>query len=238
MGRDHHGDPLPEVRRIALFTDFGPEGIYIGQMRAVLADAGLPVFDLMNDVPAFDPRAGAYLLAALADSLPAGTLYLCVVDPGVGTGRMPLLVRHRGNWFIGPDNGLLSRLGGTVQRIDWRPERLSESFHGRDLFAPAAVRLCRGRELAVTPLDPQRPVGIGWPASLGEVVYIDHYGNAMCGLRAAGLDDAILLEAGGQRLRYARTFGEVEVGEPFWYRNSIGLVELAVNRGSAAARLG
>ncbi|OQX42472.1 MAG: hypothetical protein B0D82_00950, partial [Candidatus Sedimenticola endophacoides] len=76
MGRDHHGDPLPEVRRIALFTDFGPEGIYIGQMRAVLADAGLPVFDLMNDVPAFDPRAGAYLLAALADSLPAGTLYL------------------------------------------------------------------------------------------------------------------------------------------------------------------
>ncbi|MEW7976811.1 MAG: SAM hydroxide adenosyltransferase [Candidatus Sedimenticola endophacoides] len=70
------------------------------------------------------------------------------------------------------------------------------------------------------------------------MVYIDHYGNAMCGLRAAGLDDAILLEAGSQRLRYARTFGEVEVGEPFWYRNSIGLVELAVNRGSAAARLG
>ncbi|MEW7980151.1 MAG: SAM-dependent chlorinase/fluorinase [gamma proteobacterium symbiont of Phacoides pectinatus] len=161
MGRDHHGDPLPEVRRIALFTDFGPEGICIGQMRAVLADAGLPVFDLMNDAPAFDPRAGAYLLAALADSLPDGTLYLCVVDPGVGTGRMPLLVRHRGSWFIGPDNGLLSRLDGTVQRIDWRPERLSESFHGRDLFAPAAVRLCRGRELAVTPLDPQRLVGFG-----------------------------------------------------------------------------
>ncbi|MEW7981948.1 MAG: SAM hydroxide adenosyltransferase [Candidatus Sedimenticola endophacoides] len=70
------------------------------------------------------------------------------------------------------------------------------------------------------------------------MVYIDHYGNAMCGLRAAGLDDTTLLEAGGLRLRYARTFGEAEVGEPFWYRNSIGLVELAVNRGSAATRLG
>ncbi|MCP4992878.1 MAG: SAM-dependent chlorinase/fluorinase, partial [Gammaproteobacteria bacterium] len=91
-------------RLIALFTDFGSEGPYLGQMEAVLAtsDIRLPCVNLLSNAPAFNPRASAYLLAALAEQMPAGTIFLAVVDPGVGGERLPLVVQTRQQWFIGP----------------------------------------------------------------------------------------------------------------------------------------
>src|SRR5688572_23638495 len=95
---------------IALFTDFGVNGPYVGQMKAVLARAapGVAVIDLLHDAPAFNPRASAYLLAALAREFAEGAVLLCVVDPGVGTTRRPLVARLDGRWFVGPDNGLFN----------------------------------------------------------------------------------------------------------------------------------
>ena len=95
---------------ILLFTDFGLEGPYVGQMKAVLhrEAPGVPVVDLMHDAPAFDPRAAAYLLAALAPEMPPDFIVLAVVDPGVGGARRPLTVAAGGRWYVGPDNGLLA----------------------------------------------------------------------------------------------------------------------------------
>jgi S-adenosyl-L-methionine hydrolase (adenosine-forming) len=136
---------------IALFTDFGLHGPYTGQMKAVLHQMapGVPVIDLFADAPAGNPKAAAYLLAAYAAWFPTGTIFLCVVDPGVGGERPPLIIEADERWYVGPGNGLfelVQRRANAVRRWDitWQPERLSASFHGRDLFAPVAAMLaCR-----------------------------------------------------------------------------------------------
>ncbi len=230
---------------IALFTDFGPRGIYTGQMEAVVAasGAGVPVIELCSDAPAFNPRASAYLLAALAGEMPENTLFVCVVDPGVGGDRKPLSV-HTGRYgFVGPDNGLLSqvvRRSDTcgLQTIDWVPARLSDTFHGRDLFAPAAARLSLGEQIPGTSMEPADMIGADWPADLNEIIYTDHYGNLLTGLRASQIEQDSLLEVNGQTLSYRRTFCEAAPGEPFWHADSIGLVEFSINGGNAAEVLG
>lgn len=230
---------------IATFTDFGLHGPYLGQVKAVfLREApGVPVVDLLADAPAFDPRASAYLLAALAPEMPAGAVLFCVVDPGVGGARAALVAEIDGRFYVGPDNGLfepLMRRAATVTCWDvrWRPERLSATFHGRDLFAPIAARLARGLppEFAgCRPCSaPRRP---DWPDDLAEIVYVDHYGNAFTGLRAATMPDDAVIVMAGRRIAKARTYGDVPPGAPFWYANSSGLVEVAVNGGSAADAL-
>jgi len=228
---------------IILFTDFGLHGPYIGQMKAVLQQhaPSVPVIDLFSDAPCFDPKLSAYLLAAYAHEFPLDSVFLCVVDPGVGGTRAPVIMRADGRWFVGPDNGLfntVSKHAHHVQwwNITWQPARLSASFHGRDLFAPVAARLARHEappgELRAAPvLD-------AWAADLAQVVYIDHYGNCTTGLRATTLNDATVLRSGTHVLRRARTFGEVAVGRGFWYENANGLVELAVNQGRADRQFG
>ena len=224
---------------IFVFTDFGVEGPYVGQMRAVLhrVAPGVPVVDLMADAPAFAPEPAGHLLAALASTIAPDDVVLAVVDPGVGTAREPVAVEADGRWLIGPDNGLfepLVRRSAVVRshRIVWRPPALSASFHGRDLFAPMAARAARGDRSGLEPWQlahfPQ------WPDELPAIIYVDHYGNAMTGLRADELGQDAVLEIRGRRLTSARTFGEVGRGELFWYANSIGLAEIAANAASAA----
>ena len=229
---------------IFLFDDFGWQGPYTGQMKTVLARqaAGIPVIDLMHDAPAFRPQAAGALLAALVPWLPASAVVLAVVDPGVGTGRLPCIVEADGRHFVGPANGLFDRVARRadsvrVWRIDWRPETLSASFHGRDLFAPAAAMLATGRAFDRSPMEPGQPAAPVEP-ELAEVIYIDSYGNAMTGLCADAVPETAVIRRGEQMFRHARTFGEVPPGEGFWYVNSLGLVELAVNQGSAAQRYG
>lgn len=225
---------------IVTMTDFGVQGPYLAQMKAVLAHLapGVSVLDLFTDAPAFNPRSSAYLLAAYAPDFPAGSVFLCVVDPGVGTERGALAVRAQGRWFVGPDNGLLlptAKRDPAAQawRIAWRPERLSATFHGRDLFAPVAARLACGDSPPGPEVEIPALVGADWPEDLAEVVYVDVYGNAMTGLRAATLPKHGELHVDGQRLRYARTFADAPRGGAFWYENANGLVEIAVNQGRA-----
>lgn len=229
---------------IALFTDFGLEGPYTGQMKAVLYDMapGVPVVDLMADAPAGDPRASAYLLSAYSAWFPERTVFLCVVDPGVGGARPVLVVEADGRRYVGPGNGLFELVRRRAAKtrsfaIDWRPERLSASFHGRDLFAPVAAMLARGDDppgRSCEGID-YRP---SWPDDLAEIVYVDHYGNAMTGLRAAVLPSDARLSAGKRVLERALTFCDRPPGEAFWYENSNGLAEIAVNHGRADRDLG
>jgi S-adenosylmethionine hydrolase len=231
-------------RMIVLFTDYGIADPYVGQLRGVLAREapGVAVVDLLHTVPAFDARAGAYLLAALAPSFAPGSVFVCVVDPGVGGMREALMVQADECWYVGPDNGLfeiIARRGRAVEvrAVRWRPPALSESFHGRDLFAPVAARLARGVEVAADPAT-LAPVGRDWPDDLPEIIYIDHFGNCFTGLRAGALAPGSRIRVGERELPRARVFAEVSVGSAFWYENSLGLVEVAVNRGHAARQLG
>jgi len=228
---------------IVLFTDFGPAGPYVGQMTATLHRAGaaaVPVIELLSDAPAHDPQSSAYLLAALAPDFPPGAVFLAVVDPGVGGARPPVAVKAGGQWFVGPGNGLFEiaarRAGDAAAwRIAPAPGRLSASFHGRDLFAPAAAAIATGNPVPGEPVAWAAVGAPGWPDDLARIVYIDHFGNAMTGLRAARLSPTAILEAGGVRVGAARTFSDVAPGAPFWYENANGLAEIAVNRGRAAA---
>jgi S-adenosyl-L-methionine hydrolase (adenosine-forming) len=262
---------------IVLFTDFGAEGPYVGQMKAVLVQGapGVPIVDLQHDAPAHDPRAAAYLLAALAPEFPAGSVFLAVVDPEVGGARRPLVVEADGRHFVGPDNGLfaiLARRAGAPRcwTIDDKPARLSPTFHGRDLFAPVAARLAAGG--ASTPVhwsgtkampDASPPGGVAalshmfgaqsapgadadiasvmrpdWPDDLGQVIYVDRFGNAVTGVRASTLAPGVRARAGGRMLGFARTFSDMPAGQGFWFANSNGLAEIAVNQGRADKVLG
>ena len=230
---------------IVLFTDFGLEGPYVGQMKAVLfQDApGVPVVDLFADAPVHDPRASAYLLPAYAGRFPPGSVFLCVVDPGVGSERLALVVEADGLRYVGPGNGLFNLVARRARQlrcwnITWRPPHVSATFHGRDLFAPLAARLARGERPPGVPLDPAVCLDDSWPDDYGSIVYIDHFGNAMTGVRAAALAGDAILSVRGHRLARARIYAEVPRGQAFWYENANGLVEIAVSGGHAARQLG
>lgn len=230
---------------IVLFTDFGLEGPYTGQVKAVLwrHAPGVPVIDLLADAPAGRPKPAAYLLAAYAVWFAPGSVVLAVIDPGVGGDRAALVVEADGRWYVGPDNGLFElvrRRAGHARswEITWRPARLSASFHGRDLFAPVAARLARGEPPPGRPLPAESGRHPDWPDDLPEIAYIDHFGNAMTGLRAAMLGEGVRLLAGSRLLSRATTFSQVGEGEAFWYENANGLAEIAVNAGRASSVLG
>jgi S-adenosylmethionine hydrolase len=228
-------------RPLFLYTDFGWSGPYVGQLlaAALAVDPRIPVVSLMHDAPAMRPELAAYLLPASCRTLPAGAVVVAVVDPGVGGERAALIVDTGELTLVGPDNGLLSRFGAIrqVQRIEWRPDVLSRSFHGRDLFVPVAARIAMGESIETAPLAPARMVGADWPAQQPRVIYIDAFGNAMTGLSAENMNKNNVITAGGHRLAWAETFCSVAPGEAFWYFNSQGLVEIAASGGSAAAAL-
>lgn len=225
---------------IVLFTDFGVRDPYVGQVKARLAERAPAqlVVDLLHEVPDFNPHAGAHLLAALASGFPPGSVFLAVVDPGVGTPRDAVVAMAGGRWFVGPDNGLLSvvvarHADGRLWRITWQPDMLSATFHGRDLFAPIAADIALG-EFPQAKLSPITRLNVEFDAGdLDRVIYIDHYGNAWTGVR--NVPKGARITAAGQLFRHSESFGFVAKGEGFWFNNSVGLLELAVNRGSAAA---
>lgn len=233
---------------IFLVNDFGVAGPYVGQMRTVLLGLApnVPVIDLVLDAPIGNPKASAYLLASMVGMLPRHSTVLAIVDPGVGTSaRRPVVVNVEQRWFVAPDNGLLDVVTSRCHSFDawlitWQPERLSASFHGRDLFAPIAARLARHDLIDASWLTPTELTSStrGWGDDLFEIIYVDHFGNAMTGIRATQLAPESLLVVNGHDLSYARTFGAVASGASFWYENSNGLVEIAVNCGRADKHLG
>lgn len=227
---------------IALFTDFGWSDPYVGQVHAMLVSKapGIPIVDLFHSVPNFDIKAAAYLLPAYVSEFPDETIFLCIVDPGVGGARNPVVVRADNRWYVGPDNGLFAILQRRAKQFEsylirWRPPQLSASFHGRDLFAPVAAQLAKGE---IPAWQPSSLITADWPDDLPRVIYIDHYGNVITGLRAAGVPAQSRLRVGKRVYANAGVFADVPRGHGFWYANSNGLVEVAVREGSAARKFG
>lgn len=226
---------------IALFSDFGFADMYVGQMHAVLAQRvpRVPVIDLFHNAPRNNIPASAHLLGALAGSLPGDTIVIAVVDPGVGGERDPVMIKNGDRWLIGPGNGLLDVAGSgeTNQwfRIDWRPDQLSQTFHGRDLFAPVAAMLAEGHLPVASKIERAAELSndvIG----LSEIIYIDHYGNAVTGLHSEEYSEDTVFRLRNRKITYASCYEQAPADELFWYRNSIGLIEFAVALDSASER--
>jgi S-adenosylmethionine hydrolase len=255
---------------VSLLTDFGardPSGaICEGVILGICPDAA--VIHISHEVTKFAIRDGALMLWCALPFMPVG-VHVAVVDPGVGTRRRPVAVTvSRGDVLIGPDNGLLmpaaDKLGGVVTAHELTSEAhrlhpVSTSFHGRDIFSPAAAHLANGvpvaelgpaRDLSTLvslEIPPATPIPGGVETS---VVYVDTFGNC----KLAGLRDDLEASSGPmhqgrevriaadgaaeQPMRWADTFGDVPVGEPILYVDSYDRLTLAVNQGSAAEQLG
>lgn len=237
---------------ITLLTDYGTTDSYVGEMKGVLLSRapGATLVDITHTVPPGDVAAAGYILGRTWAHFPPGTVHLAVVDPGVGTARTALAFRTREHWFVGPDNGLFSGVirGAEVEAITLpTPMRAAPTFHGRDLFAPAAAALARGEALASLG---ERYAGIPrrviaavphyeGKVVVGEVIYVDRYGNLVTNLTPEVVPSHASLEAEMLIIGPLRsTFGDVASGALLAYLGSGGTVEIAVRDGSAARRLG
>lgn len=230
---------------ILLFTDYSAYDVYTGQVHAAIwAQApGVGVVDLLHSAPNFNIKASAHLLAALASQFQIGSVCMAVVDPGVGTQRDAVVMLADERWYVGPDNGLLSVLAARASkvelwRITWRPENMSKTFHGRDLFAPIAALIEKGAFPHGKLTDMVKLQVVVDAGELEEIIYIDHYGNAMTGIPSGALKTGDKLHVGSEDLYYAPVFADAPARRAFWYENSIGLIEIAMNKGSAASLLG
>ncbi len=230
---------------IVLFTDFGSQDPYVGQVKARLLEAApaQQVVDLLHEAPAYNAHASAHLLAAFAPTFPAGTVFLAVVDPGVGTARDAIVMLSGGQWFVGPDNGLMSIVAARnrearVWRITWQPPMLSATFHGRDLFALIAAEIARG-DFPTDKLTEMAKINVVFDSEdLSRVIYLDHFGNAWTGMRGIAIPHSARITVKNIDFKHSESFGFVKRAEGFWFVNSVGLIELAVNRGNAAQQFG
>lgn len=237
---------------ITLLTDFGTSDSYVAEMKGVLLGhcPEAVLVDITHAVPPGDIRAGAYLLGRAWPRFPAGTTHLAVVDPGVGTARPAFALRAHGHGFVGPDNGLFTLVlrDAEVEIVALpTPQGASPTFHGRDLFAPAAGALARGaplRELG----EPYAglPARVTWTepryqgkSVVGEIVYVDRFGTLVTNLTTEVVPSYAVLEVEDLEIGpLRRTFGDVPTGGLLAYVGSGGAVEIAVRDGSAARRLG
>jgi S-adenosyl-L-methionine hydrolase (adenosine-forming) len=245
------------VKIITLTTDFGTADWFAGTMKGVILGIApnATIVDLTHEIPPGDIRAGAFALAASHRFFPEGTVHVVVVDPGVGSARKAILAQTKNGFYLGPDNGVLSWVLGREkikairqlenQKCFLRP--VSQTFHGRDVFAPVAAHLSRGLPIQKlgSPLDDF--VRLPWPqprqtanAIRGEVVYIERFGNAI-----TNIPNEMLRGHSGKV--YARrklicsvelSYESVRTGLPVAVPGSSGFLEIAVNGGSAASQLG
>lgn len=254
---------------IVLTTDFGTADTYVGVMRGVIAGIapGARVVDLTHEVRPQDVRHGAYTLLVAAPYFPPGTIFVTVVDPGVGSERRAVAVRADTHTFVAPDNGVLTwvlretppQAAVLLTERRYRLPRVSTTFHGRDIFAPAGAHLAAGVPLAALgpPLDPAHLVMLPAPRRFrdergvwhGEILHIDRFGNMVTTLRRSDLGLAPDEPASARaRWRFAlgetviqglsRTFADVGAGEPVAYIGSDDFLEISVRNANGAARLG
>jgi S-adenosylmethionine hydrolase len=239
------------VRSITLLTDFGLQDHYVGVLHAVLEREapGVHRLDLVHQVPPGDVWTASFLLRCSWQHLPDDCVVLAVVDPGVGGDRRPVAVRRDRRWLVGPDNGVVAAVGLPAEAIslDWRRMGLPEpsrTFHGRDLFAPAAARLARGDDphalgkavdpgsLVACPLPEPARIESGLRAT---VLHVDRFGNLVTNLSAGAVPDGVTAWYGAPRgARRVAAYVDALDGEVVVIAGSSGLLELAVNRESAA----
>jgi len=235
-------------RLITLLTDFGTADGYLGEMKGVLASLapGATIVDVAHDVAPHDVDGARLALARYWRRFPEGTVHVVVVDPGVGSTRGALATLSEGRFLVGPDTGVLSpallHAGARCVSLGV-PGGAAPTFHGRDVFAPAAARLALGEALETLGADESEPIIRRTPEATrrddggvqGEVITVDRFGNAVTNLLAMRGGQ---VQVGGLSLALRRTYADVTSGDPMALVGSSGLVEIAVRDGSAAQRLG
>jgi S-adenosylmethionine hydrolase len=243
------------MRPVALLTDFGLSDHYVGVIHAVLEKyaPGVPRIDLDHLVPPGDIWEASFQLRCAWPHLPAGCVVMAVVDPGVGTDRRALAMALGRRFLVAPDNGLAACLGppADLVKIDWRAMGMAEpsrTFHGRDVFAPAAAWLARGDDLSQLgeevdpdllvscPLPDPEPLTSGYQAT---VISVDRFGNLATNLPASHVDGQATASWSPEgSARRVRTYSDAEKGEVVLLEGSAGYLELAVFGGSAAMATG
>jgi len=237
---------MPSI--ITILTDFGTADGYVGEVKGVLAHEapGANIIDITHDIPPHDVDAGRLTVTRYWRRFPLGTVHLAVVDPDVGMNRAAIAIASDGRFLVGPDNGLLSHAllqpSAQVVKLAISPGA-SPTFHARDVFAPAAARLAVGGQLGNVGIAGHDPVVLLTPepeldttgAAIGQVIAIDHFGNAITNLMAARATRAHI---GGRTLKLVRTYGHLDPGEAGALIGSAGYVEIVVGQGSAAKVLG
>jgi len=225
---------------IVLFCDFGLP--YSGQMKSKLSvqAPNVPVIDLFHDVPAYDICAGSALLAAHTKDFPPNTVFLCVVDPGVGSDqRKPGAVFAGGWWFVGPLNGLFEHVlrqnptNAKAFEITTIANNVSSTFHGRDIFAPIAAQIAKGDLSALKPMPTLDIRHDGFDDDVSKVIYIDTFGNLMTGIQSKALQSDETIEILNYKLSKTQTFSDADRGSLFVYENAVGLLEIAANCANA-----
>jgi S-adenosylmethionine hydrolase len=237
---------------VTLLTDFGAVDSYVAELKGVLlrrAPATVLV-DVTHEVPPGDIRSAAYIVGRTWRQFPPSTIHLAVVDPGVGTSRAALAIRAHDQYFVAPDNGILTAVlrDTEVEAVMLRiPPTAAPTFHGRDVFAPAAAELARGTGLEELGLRfqgiPERLAYIlprqegRW--IVGEIVYVDRFGTLITNLESERIPAQAVFEIDDLQVGpLVRTYTDVATGGLLAYGGSDGTVEIAVRDGSAARRLG
>lgn len=247
---------------VTLLSDFGTADPYVAAMKGTILRLcpGAQIVDISHDIAPQDVLGAAFVLARSAPYFPPGTLHVVVVDPTVGTDRRILAGKWGDQTFLFPDNGVITFVAEilpleaiyTVRNTALLPPaRPSMTFHGRDIFAPIAAHLLSGVELRMVGPQPDQYKLLDLAAPrreggdlIGQVIYVDHFGNLVSNishedlLRNGGDMERLIVRCGGQQLGLQGTYGFVAAGEALSLINSMGLVEVAVNCGSAAAKLG
>ncbi len=248
------------MKPVCFLSDFGLSDDFVGTCKGVMARIapGAPIIDLTHDVPGFDASVGAEILKHAVGYMPSDTVYLAVVDPGVGTQRRALALRTEGGaYLVGPDNGLLApavvALGGVVEAVSLNNSRyhvhpVSNTFHGRDIFAPAAAYLASETELSALgdPVDMADIEGLNLSGVGVEdgrlsvrVISLDRYGNARLSMMQEELrlpyGSSLKVDTGDgdMPVKYVDTFGSADTGELMLVPDSHWRISLAINKGSA-----
>lgn len=239
---------------ITLTTDYGTADGYAAALKGVLLTRApqATLVDLSHDVPPFDRTAALLLLRNALPYFQAGTVHIVVVDPGVGASGKGLIVKARGQFLVGPDNGILTAAlpGAGTEVYSIQPawyEGASPTFHGRDVYAPVGAELANGKaiESLGSPYAEAERLSLPLASKLGnvvkgEVIHIDRFGNLISNISKRALDDAAQVAVSIDRkpVRFGRTFSDANLGESIAYWGSAGLLEIAVREGSAEKTLG
>ena len=244
---------LSAMPRITLLTDFGTRDGYVAAMKGVLATLApdAVVDDASHDVEPGDIASAAWALGAYWRRYPPGTVHLVVVDPGVGTKRDAIAIEADGRFLVAPDNGVLSWALRDAQAVTAMHElerpahAIASTFHGRDLFAPAAARLAAGDPIASIGPAKRGIVRLPWPEPVhhadgvdGVVIHVDRFGNLVTNIPTSEAIGDCFVRVGMMEVEVRNTYGDVDVGELVAHAGSRGLIEVAMRDGRAADRLG
>jgi len=254
-------DELLTAKIVTLTTDFGLKDPYVAAMKATILGISprVAIVDITHDLEKFNVRAGAFVLGSVAPYFPEGTVHVAVVDPGVGTQRRPIAIETKHSFFVGPDNGLLI-LPAEAQGIKhiyeltsrrFMSSNVSSTFHGRDIFAPAAAHLVNGT--GIEEFGPQLTNVVKPEFSkvvrsknflIGEVLHVDDFGNIITNIRAKDIaefrEGMLLVELPNHKVqvKVSRAYADSKPQEPLALVGSHNYMEIALNQGSAAAKFG